>query len=537
MTIRFTRRPVVRAEHVDLPDWPQSLLDKHGSRMLRPADAARVPGTPPTPPPLSTVYRSAVLLFPRSVLLDSVLLEKIDKEINVTGASLLADGKTLPSADLPEELAGLDDRYTAQFPIPVALVAYGENAEVVDAYFVLQQIRTAHRLGRLDGNPGLDLISLEHLLVGAEYGGVPTWGPRDVRDAGDGGPNASYRMFPVAYTGAPPARSATPQGGRRVVIAVPDTGLNQHPWFGLTQFQGTLPPNGFLREFKASETAISAQQQHLSGLTPTEVLTDAWESASSENTVTEDVDRATGHFTFIAGRIRQNAPDADVLAMRVLHRDNVCYEADLLLAMYLLVARIANAQSDQDVVDIVSISLGGYVESASLEASHLRTVLKALAELGVIVVAAAGNDSTTRPFYPAAFASEPVDANDPWIGPPVIAVGALNVDDTQAWFSNAGPNVTVEATGANVVSTFPTSVRGPVGPGRTTRSGDRRSADPDVYPNGFAIGSGTSYAAPEVAAGLARYLVNQKVPITDVRTKKMRARAEQAIKSFRKDHP
>ncbi|WP_284747946.1 S8 family peptidase [Amycolatopsis sp. RTGN1] len=537
MTIRFTRRPEVRAEHVDLPDWPQSLLDKHGSRMLRPADAARVPTVPPAPPPLSTVYRSAVLLFPRSVLLDADLLAKIDDEIKVTGASLRVDGDRLPSADLPGELAGLDDQYTEQFPIPVVLVAHGADAEVVDAWRALQQIRTARHLGRLDAHPGLDLISLEHLLVGADYEGVPTWGPRDIRDAADGGPNASYRMLPVAYTGAPPARSTTAPGGRRVVIAVPDTGLNQHPWFGLTQFGAALPPNGFLREFKASETAISAQQQHLSGLTPTEVLTDAWESAITEDTVTENVDRATGHSTFITGRIRQNAPDADVLVMRVLHSDNICYEADLLLAMYLLVARITNAQSDQDVVDIVSISLGGYVESASLKASHLRTVLKLLAKLGVIVVAAAGNDSTTRPFYPAAFATEPVDPSDPWIGPPVIAVGALNVDDTQAWFSNAGPNVTAEATGANVVSTFPTSVRGPVGPGRTTRSGSRRSADPDVYPNGFAIGSGTSYAAPEVAAGLARYLVNQKVPITDVRTKRMRARAEQAIKSLRKDHP
>ena len=536
MTIRRSARSAANADYVDLPEWSQSLLDRHGSRMLRPADAARVPGVPPAPPPLSTVYRSAVLLFPRSILLDTDLLGQIEAEINLIGASLRSDGKELPPPTLPSELGGLDDQYTAQFPIPVVLVVYGKNAGLIDAWTVLQQIRTAQSLGRLRKHPDLDLISLEHLMVGANYGGVPTWGPRDIRDAAtDAGPNASYRMLPVAYTGAPPLRSKKAPGGRRVVIAVPDTGLNTHPWFGLAKAKGPLPPDGFLRDFKASETAITAQQQHLAGLTPTEVLTGAWESAVQDDTVSETVDRATGHFTFIAGRIRQSAPDADVLAMRVLHSDNICYEADLLLALWLLVDRITNRQCDEDVVDIVSISLGGYVESASLKASHLRTVLRALAGLGVIVVAAAGNDSTTRPFYPAAFATEPVGANDPWCGPRVVAVGALNPDDTQAWFSNAGLNVTVEATGANVVSTFPTSVRGPVGPGRITRSGKRQSADPDLYVNGFAIGSGTSYAAPEVAAELAQYLVKQGVPITEVRTDRMRKRAKQAIKSFEKD--
>ncbi|WP_410609707.1 S8 family peptidase [Amycolatopsis sp. lyj-109] len=537
MTIRVSERSDVYADHPDLPDWPQSLLDRHGSRMLRPVEAARVPGGRPTPQSLSTVYRSAVLLFPRSVLLDANLLEKIEKEINVTGVSLLTDGKTPPSPALPDQLRRLDDRYTALFPIPVVLVAYGKNAVEIDAWKALQQIRTASSQGRLDAHPGLDLISLEHLMVGANYGGVPTWGPRDIRDsADDGGPNASYRMLPVAYTGAPPLRGKKPPGGRRVVIAVPDTGLNAHPWFGLKKLGDPLPAGGFLHRFEASEAAIMAQQQRLDTLTPTDILTEAWESATYDDTVTENVSRATGHFTFIAGRILQNAPDADVLAMRVLHSDNICYEADLLLAMWLLVDRITNAQSDKDIVDIVSISLGGYVETESSKASHLRTVLRALAELGVIVVAAAGNDSTTRRFYPAAFATEAADSSDPWPGPPVVAVGALNPDDTQAWFSNAGPNVTVEATGANVLSTFPPSVRGPVGPGRITRSGKRQSADADLYATGFAIGSGTSYAAPEVAAQLARYLVKQSVPITEVGKDLMRERAMQAIKSFRKDH-
>ena len=147
---------------------------------------------------------------------------------------------------------------------------------------------------------------------------------------------------------------------------------------------------------------------------------------------------------------------------------------------------------------------------------HLREVITALTDLGVVVVAAAGNDATTRPFYPAALAAE---------NPLVLSVGALNPDDTEAWFSNAGPHVTHEATGANVLSSFPTTLRGARGARMHSGSGARQTADPDSFASGFAIGSGTSYAAPEVAAAVAVALTGGAVgiPVPDPASRVERA--------------
>ena len=51
--------------------------------------------------------------------------------------------------------------------------------------------------------------------------------------------------------------------------------------------------------------------------------------------------------------------------------------------------------------------------------------------------AAAGNDASRRPSYPAAFAVDP-DFDDPDVLP-VISVAALNPDGSVAPFSNDGP--------------------------------------------------------------------------------------------------
>ena len=103
---------------------------------------------------------------------------------------------------------------------------------------------------------------------------------------------------------------------------------------------------------------------------------------------------------------------------------------------------------------------------------HLLTVLNRLSELGVIVFAAAGNDATSRRFYPAAFAELAAG-----IGPQVVSVGALNPNSTRALFSNEAPWVRAWATGAGVVSTFPIDVQGSMTAGfAPARSSSRSSA-------------------------------------------------------------
>ena len=146
--------------------------------------------------------------------------------------------------------------------------------------------------------------------------------------------------------------------------------------------------------------------------------------------------------------MRQVAPDARVLAVRVMRSDDIVYEGDIICALRHLAKRIALAEPGDLAaqVDVVSLSFGYYSESPHdrMMTSGLWRAIKVLLWLGVVVVAAAGNYATSRRFYPAAFALEPVPADQV----PVISVGALNPNGTKAMFSNDGRWVTAWALGA-----------------------------------------------------------------------------------------
>lgn len=521
MTIRFPEASNIATGQAELPEWPQWLLDRYGARMLHPNEVVRAPGAPV---PRSTVYRTAILLFPRGVLADGVLVPQIEQALSEIGLTIRLPNGEFPSSALHPALAGLDDNVMADVPIPVVIRVGAAGPAVVDAWAALQQIRA-----RVSSpNTRFERISLEHLLVGTNYGGVPTWSPHDVRPSSFGSP---YRLMPVAFRGTGPVRQPTPPNGRRVVAAVLDTGLVRHPLFGNAAPGSGLPSGGFVREFTTSANAIAQQNKYLNGLTPTNILLNIWEAPVYGDVLTEEIGRATGHCCFISGLIHQGAPDADVLVTRVMQTDNICREADLLLALWLIVARVTAAQKPggniSEIVDIVSLSLGGYVESTSTKASNLRTVIMDLTGRGVLVVAAAGNDATTREFYPAALATEP----NPWPGQRVLGVGALNPDDTTAWFSNAGPNITIEATGACMISTFPPDVKGSHGTGRRTESGGRQTADPDKFSGAWAMGSGTSYAVAHVVARAAD-LLSKDPTITTVDAASMRTRAINVVQQL-----
>ena len=87
---------------------------------------------------------------------------------------------------------------------------------------------------------------------------------------------------------------------------------------------------------------------------------------------------------------------------------------------------------------IVNLSLGGGLKSKTEENFY-----KAIRNTyGVIVVAATGNDGATRVSYPAAY---PIN----------VAVGAVDVNDVVATFSNRGTNIDVTAPGVLVLSSVP----------------------------------------------------------------------------------
>ncbi len=89
-----------------------------------------------------------------------------------------------------------------------------------------------------------------------------------------------------------------------------------------------------------------------------------------------------------------------------------------------------------------------------------------------------------------------------------MSVGALNPSGhSVALFSNVGPWVKVYAPGAAVVSCSPAFVGGTQALTRADAHDLRRETiDPDDYRGGFAVWSGTSFAAPFVAARIAAEL-------------------------------
>jgi subtilisin family serine protease len=136
--------------------------------------------------------------------------------------------------------------------------------------------------------------------------------------------------------------------------------------------------------------------------------------------------------------------------------------------------------------------------------------LRALGALGVAVVTSAGNDATTRPMFPAAFAPHPqglVRRNEPGVLP-IVSVGALNPDGSIAMFSNEGPWVRVHRPGAALVSTLPVTFDASRAPSlETTYRGEvRATIDPDDFSSGFGTWSGTSFAAPILAGEIAEWL-------------------------------
>lgn len=495
-----------------LPTPSRQLLDRHGARVLDPATAFNVSGRPA---PRSTVFRPGVLLIPNKYLQDPAALEAINR--------VLAEVAMIA---VPAEQRG-DGGETrqarqAQFPdLPLrATLHLRQDAKpnVVDAWKAVQYLRTA----ALGAEPELDpeianSISIEHLFFSSvAFGGVP-WDISGVGgapwDISASGPGSSYgrtrgaNRIPVTLQMSPPARGKCET--RRPVVAVVDTGIGPHPWFGLTDRSNLPAPGSGLLTAPDIQAAIEQTELDAGVSTPTQLISDVWDAPASGQPLLGDIDTDTGHGLFIAGIIRQSAPEADVLAIRVIHSDGVAYEADVLLALHLLADRVRDAQKTkrpERMVDVLSLSLG-YFEETPADIAYTTKIGEAIAELtglGVLVVAAAGNDATTRRFYPAGFADQPVATGS---GPQVISVGALNPNDSKALFSNEGPWVRCWATGAAIVSTYPTDVRGSAEADREVPEFGRASLDPDDYSAGFAVWDGTSFAAPLAAAAVTNALV------------------------------
>jgi subtilisin family serine protease len=519
-----------------LGDVPTALLERHGARVLHPPGAVTVSGWPE---PQSTIYRARTLLIPGDLVMESS--GAINQALAIVGMRITP--RTEDTAGIAE--SGRDDARAGR-PQVVTLVPAappdGEAARpvVIDAWVALQALRAAATAQTVPLDvSAVARIGLEHLLVGSAITGSPisegggVTGSPISEGGGVTGPgctdsylyNGGDARTPVDICLAAPPRLAAAECdsryGRRPVVAVLDTGARVHPWLDVHKDRPgeyQAQPGGFVAVDPAMQEAIylAGKIAESAGDRPRRLIRHPWDVPVTPNSLVGELDTHTGHGTFIAGIVRQIAADAKVLAVRIMHPDGIVYEGDLLLALSLLADRVA-AGDPAELVDVLVLSLG-YFSETEADAAYsfaLWSVLSELLALGVTVVTAAGNYATSRKFYPAAFSDEPVAAGRA----PLISVGALNPDGSKAVFSDGGRWIDAWATGAAMVSTFPTDINGsrepelslagypagpdPAGPPLPPR---REALDPDDYASGFAVWSGTSFAAPLLAAVVAAEL-------------------------------
>lgn len=355
---------------------------------------------------------------------------------------------------------------------------------------------------------------------------------------------------PVAWLGDRPARQhadgptpyVTEGGMLRPLVAIVDTGLGTHPWFGTYDIAegddpaAELDGNGIVVRNAVLPDGRPIGTQPV----PARRSEDAEIGGASASSLTGPLDPVAGHGTFIAGIVHQKCPDAAILPVRVVGGDGVGAESDLVTTLTRLL-EFHQLGLEADVVpgdggapvDVVVLSLGYYHEEAENlgVTDALRAVIDELRSSGVVVVTAAGNDGTTRPSFPAALAPLVERTRDPHDGrvraraigstpadrdgaPPVLAVGAENPDGTTALFSNDGRWVTTTRCGAAVVSTIPTTLDGPITPSLRIEdrygTGHRATLDIEGFQGGFATWSGTSFAAPVLAGEIASTLAERR---------------------------
>jgi len=407
---------------------------------------------------------------------------------------------------------------TSGLPFGVRLVTLSapRHKRQPDAWQLLQYLR------KKKGKDALRGIDLDHIVQTGAFQPAhweiphPThWEiPHPENGSGVSAALTSYGLQgsggrqPIAYAGARPRRDTPNAAGRRPVVAVLDTGCyDQHPWF-------RDPRDPVVRtNVRLGNSRIGFQGR----ATDPEVYGDLIGPFDGE------IDRIAGHGTFIAGLVHQACPDAQILSWRGIETVRPLVESDWLTTLAQiteLVRRDREGGPDEQghPIDVLSLSLGYYHENEAddLLDPILLDILRELGRLGVIVVCSAGNDATGRECYPAAFAprTDRSDINHPDLQhAPVVSVGALNPNSTDAMFTNGGPWVRAYAPGAAVMSTMPPFEGGLQPIGRLTVNGRvRESIDPDDYRSdtsgrvdegGFGLWSGTSFAAPVIAGRLA----------------------------------
>jgi hypothetical protein len=372
--------------------------------------------------------------------------DKLDVQTELIASAYRAKGIDVGVARLPD--GSLDFLYQ-RGAILVRNGYLARVAEIVGAGEGRDESRAeAERGGHDHSVEGITLYSLAGARIGDT---LEALGAID-RELGPGiaAPNHLFSITPVLPCPAteprpvpsdmPPDPGVCDAAGIGVSVYVPDTGLLEdaavHPWLaGVTGRPDELPPPD------ASGTVM--------------------------------IPEYTGHGTFVAGVTRCMAPASTVFVTSDFTTAGVLSEFEI-------VQRLNHALGLG--VDIISLSAGGTTRHNHPPLGFEGFWSRYRSHKGVQLVAAAGNNSTRRPFWPAAFSQ-------------VVGVGALAANRRgRAHFSDFGPGVDVYAPGEDLVNAYAI--------GRYTYREPPHIGQEREF-HGMARWSGTSFATPLVAGLIA----------------------------------
>jgi subtilisin family serine protease len=324
----------------------------------------------------------------------------------------------------------------------------------------LTALLAAILLGLLNAVPG-GPIRVDSAFAGAPDGRlVVTWrgdAPSTLDDAGVGSVRRSavdrHRSVVVARAGRVAEVAARLQTDARVASVVPDAIGQALDWPATatdpddefwSSAQDDLRLIGMPDAWTVSigdpsvvvavlDTGYDETHEDLAGV-PT---VNRWNARTGGQSITDGY----GHGTHVAGTIAAQtnnlvgvasmAPGVTIMPVKILDSNGYGYWSDFLEGVDW--ARTHGAS-------IINMSLGSGLSASQVAA--FQPTFTAAWDAGIVVVAAAGNNDNSVPFYPASFAN-------------VISVSASNNSDTKAGFSNFGPNVDLAAPGVGITSTYP----------------------------------------------------------------------------------